>query len=598
MIIQRFSVNNYPVQTILSWVQSNEVAIPEIQRPFVWSSTQVRDLVDSLYNGFPVGYLITWKNPNVRLKDGSTSNGKRILIDGQQRVTALMTAILGKEVFDSNYRRRRITIAFNPTLRKFEVLNSIIKKDSQWISDISEIFSPGFKILDKIRDYCALNPEVSQEDILHAIDALKSILNITIGLIELNPDLDIDEVTEIFIRINSSGLTLSQADFAMSKIAVDEIYGGNLLRKAIDYFSHLAVKPEFIDIIRENDAAFMETEYFPKLQWLKDDRENLYDPDYKDIIRVAFTYKFRRGPLQELVALLSGRNFETREYQENIAEESFAILKEGVFDFMNETHFKRFIMIIRSAGFIDPFMIRSKNALNFSYVLYLTLKENGVHPSLIETYVRRWFVMSVLKSRYSSSPESQFSFDIKRLTETNPIQYMEDVLKSELSDAYWEYSLPLEMDTSVTSHPLYHAFLAAQVKLNDKGFLSKDILVSDLIKLKGDLHHIYPREFLKNQGFDKGLINQIANFAVAQSEINIAIGKKDPGQYFTELVNQCNGGSIKYGGITSFRQLEENLAEHCIPLDFIKTGPLPYHEFLLKRRQLMASKIRRYFGLL
>lgn len=598
MIIQRFSVNNYPVQTILSWVQSNEVAIPEIQRPFVWSSTQVRDLVDSLYNGFPVGYLITWKNPNVRLKDGSTSNGKRILIDGQQRVTALMTAILGKEVFDSNYRRRRITIAFNPTLRKFEVLNSIIKKDSQWISDISEIFSPGFKILDKIRDYCAHNPEVSQEDILHAIDALKSIMNITIGLIELNPDLDIDEVTEIFIRINSSGLTLSQADFAMSKIAVDEIYGGNLLRKAIDYFSHLAVKPEFIDIIRENDAAFMETEYFPKLQWLKDDRENLYDPDYKDIIRVAFTYKFRRGPLQELVALLSGRNFETREYQENIAEESFAILKEGVFDFMNETHFKRFIMIIRSAGFIDPFMIRSKNALNFSYVLYLTLKENGVHPSLIETYVRRWFVMSVLKSRYSSSPESQFSFDIKRLTETNPIQYMEDVLKSELSDAYWEYSLPLEMDTSVTSHPLYHAFLAAQVKLNDKGFLSKDILVSDLIKLKGDLHHIYPREFLKNQGFDKGLINQIANFAVAQSEINIAIGKKDPGQYFTELVNQCNGGHIKYGGITSFRQLEENLAEHCIPLDFIKTGPLPYHEFLLKRRQLMASKIRRYFGLL
>jgi len=598
MIIQRFSVNNYPVQTILSWVQSNEVAIPEIQRPFVWSSTQVRDLVDSLYNGFPVGYLITWKNPNVRLKDGSTSNGKRILIDGQQRVTALMTAILGKEVFDSNYRRRRITIAFNPTLRKFEVLNSIIKKDSQWISDISEIFSPGFKILDKIRDYCALNPEVSQEDILHAIDALKSIMNITIGLIELNPALDIDEVTEIFIRINSSGLTLSQADFAMSKIAVDEIYGGNLLRKAIDYFSHLAVKPEFIDIIRENDAAFMETEYFPKLQWLKDDRENLYDPDYKDIIRVAFTYKFRRGPLQELVALLSGRNFETREYQENIAEESFAILKEGVFDFMNETHFKRFIMIIRSAGFIDPFMIRSKNALNFSYVLYLTLKENGVHPSLIETYVRRWFVMSVLKSRYSSSPESQFSFDIKRLTETNPIQYMEDVLKSELSDAYWEYSLPLEMDTSVTSHPLYHAFLAAQVKLNDKGFLSKDILVSDLIKLKGDLHHIYPREFLKNQGFDKGLINQIANFAVAQSEINIAIGKKDPGQYFTELVNQCNGGHIKYGGITSFRQLEENLAEHCIPLDFIKTGPLPYHEFLLKRRQLMASKIRRYFGLL
>ncbi len=598
MIIQRFSVNNYPVQTILSWVQSNEVAIPEIQRPFVWNATQVRDLIDSLYNGFPVGYLITWKNPNVRLKDGTTSNGKRILIDGQQRVTALMVALLGREVLDSSYRRRKITIAFNPLERKFEVLNSAIKKDPQWIADISSIFSPNFKILDKIRDYCAVNPNVNQEEILHAIDALKSIMNITIGLIELNSDLDIDEVTEIFIRINSSGLTLSQADFAMSKIAVDENYGGNILRKAIDYFSHLAVKPDFIDVIREHDPGFMDTEYYSRLHWLKDDRENLYDPEYKDIIRVAFTYKFKRGHLHELVALLSGRNFETKEYQESIAEESFIRLKEGVLDFMNETHFKRVLMIIRSAGFIDPSMIRSRNALNFAYVLYLTLREGGVHPSFIETFVRKWFVMSTLKGRYSTSPDTQFAFDIKRLTETAPLEYVGNVLKSELSNAYWEYTLPLEMDTSVTSNPLYQVFLAAQVKLKVKGFLSKDILVEDLIKLKGDLHHIYPREHLKAKGFDRGLYNQIANFAVAQSEINIAIGRKAPEQYFAELVKQCNGGVIKYGGITSLRQLEENLAEHCIPVEFIKTGPLPYHEFLLERRKLMSVKIRRYFNLL
>jgi hypothetical protein len=322
----------------------------------------------------------------------------------------------------------------------------------------------------------------------------------------------------------------------------------------------------------------------------------LYDPDYKDIIRVAFTYKFQRGKLEELVALLSGRNFETKEYQASIAEVSFAILKEGVLDFMNETHFKRFIMIIRSAGFIDPSMIRSQYALNFAYVLYLTLKERGVHSSFIETYVRKWFVMSALKGRYSSSPDTQFAFDIKRLTEKDPLEYIENVLKSELSEAYWEYTLPLEMDTSVTSNPLFQVFLAAQVKFKDKGFLSKDILVSDLIQLKGDLHHIYPREHLKSLGLDRGQYNQIANFAVAQSEINIAIGRKAPEKYFSELVNQCNGGELKYGGIASLRQLEENLVEmHCIPAEFLKTGPLPYHEFLQKRRNLMSAKIKRYF---
>ena len=86
---QKYAVNQYLIESVLSKVREGEIAIPEIQRPFVWDSSQVRDLLDSLYQGFPVGYLIGWKNPDVRLKDGSTASGKMILIDGQQRVTAL-----------------------------------------------------------------------------------------------------------------------------------------------------------------------------------------------------------------------------------------------------------------------------------------------------------------------------------------------------------------------------------------------------------------------------------------------------------------------------------------------------------------------------
>lgn len=95
---QQYSETPHPVETILSWVKSGEIAIPEIQRLFVWDSTKVRKLIDSLYLGFPIGYLISWLNPDVKLKDGTTSAGKKILIDGQQRVTVLMAAILGKEV--------------------------------------------------------------------------------------------------------------------------------------------------------------------------------------------------------------------------------------------------------------------------------------------------------------------------------------------------------------------------------------------------------------------------------------------------------------------------------------------------------------------
>jgi len=420
MVIQKFSVNHHPIQTILTWILSNEIAVPEIQRPFIWNAIKVRDLIDSLYNGYPIGYLIVWQNPHVKLKDGSSSIGKRILIDGQQRVKALMAAILGKELINSDYQKKRITIAFNPIESKFEVLNTTIQKDKRWISDISKVFSPEYKILNAVDEYCSYNNDVKKEDILESIDSLKSIINIPIGLIDLNSDLDIEEVTEIFIRINSSGVVLNQADFAMSKIAVDEKYGGNILRKAIDYFCHLAKKPEFYSQLVELDKEFTESDYFKKMIWLKDEKDDLYDPSYTDMLRVSFTTKFKRGKLQDLVALISGRDFETRQYKEEIVEESFNNLKEGILEFMNENNFKKFVMIVKSAGFIENFMIRSQNAIDFAYILYLTLRDKNIPQAKIESLVRKWLVLSILKGRYSASPESQFDIDIRRLNELDP----------------------------------------------------------------------------------------------------------------------------------------------------------------------------------
>jgi len=369
MSTQRYSVTPHPIETLLTWVKSGEIAIPEIQRPFVWEATKVRNLLDSLYQGYPIGYLISWRNPTIRLKDGTPSAGKRILIDGQQRVTALMASLLGREVLTKEYETVRIKIAFHPLEEKFEVANPAIRKDVAWIEDVAEVFAPDADLIELTESYVEKNPSADRKVIGKVLQNLCKIINNHVGLIELAEDLDIETVTEIFIRVNSAGAELSQADFAMSKIAVNETYGGNLLRKAIDYFCHLAVAPEFFSRIEKGDKAFAASEFFPQMRWLKDVNDDIYDPTYTDMLRVAFTSEFGRGKLADLVALLSGRNFETKQYEDAIAEQSFGRLKQGILRFINKTHFDRITMILRSAGFVTSDLIGGQNALNFAYII-------------------------------------------------------------------------------------------------------------------------------------------------------------------------------------------------------------------------------------
>lgn len=598
MSTQRYSVTPHPVETLLTWVKSGEIAIPEIQRPFVWEATKVRNLLDSLYQGYPVGYLIAWRNPTVKLKDGSTSAGKRILIDGQQRVTALMAALLGVEVLTEDYETVHIRIAFNPQEEKFEVANPAIRKNAAWIPDVAKVFESSTSLFQLVSEYCAANPDSSQDTVFKVIEKLRGIIHNHVGIIELAEDLDIETVTEIFIRVNSAGAQLSQADFAMSKIAVNETYGGNLLRKAIDYFCHLAVAPEFLAKIQKGDKAFVESEFFQKMKWIADVNDDIYDPTYTDMLRVAFTSEFGRGKLQDLVALLSGRNFETKQYEDAIAEQSFGSLKNGIHAFINKTHFDRITMIIRSAGFITSDLISSQNALNFAYIVYLRGRKEGVPAAELEQLVRRWYAMSVLRGRYSGSPESTFDFDIRQIDSKGVVAYANAVIPSELPDSFWTGMLPQFMETSSNKSPYFLCYKAAQVKLGDKGFLSRDITVTDLLLNRADVHHVYPRQHLKGQGMTSSTYNQIANFVIAQSEINIAIGAKAPEVYFAELAEQCSGGARKFGGITDRAELLANLRTNCIPETMLDGEIKDYRDFLAERRKLMALKIKAWFEVL
>lgn len=592
-----FEVNNVSISTLLGYVKDGTIAIPEIQRPFVWDTTKVRNLIDSLYKGYPVGYIITWKSPDVKLKDGSSSEGKQVLIDGQQRVTALTASLLGQEVLDSNYKKRRIKIAFNIKSEEFQTLNPAIEKQEEWISDISEFMKDGnVDTWQFVTDY-SQKFEMSPNEVNKRINKLLAIKNIAIGRIELGSTLDIDTVTEIFVRINSEGVVLSQADFAMSKISVNEKYEGNDIRKAIDYFCHFAKTPADYENIKNNDIEFSKKDIFNKIGWIKDKNEELYLPSYTDVLRVAFTYKFKRGKLADLVSLLSGRDFETREYREDIVEDSFRKLYEGVKQFVNQSNFERYIMILKSAGIIDESLVRSQNVLNFGYILYLLLREKNVEQSKIETLVRRWVVMSILTQRYTSSPESMFDYDIRRLNEAESIEdYIKQEEERQLHETFWNNILVEKFNTSVTSSPFWKTFLIAQIKLGDRGFLSQGIKVQHMIEDRGDIHHIFPKDYLMKNGIsNKQMYNQIANFVMLQTEINIKVSNKSPNEYMGQVIEQCNGEENTYGLISNMEDLNKNLEENAVPKEFINMTFENYQEFLAKRRVLMANKIKEFY---
>jgi hypothetical protein len=597
---EKYHASNVAIEQILNFIRSGEIAIPEIQRPFVWKPKQVRDLIDSLYIGYPTGYLIISQSPNMKLKDGTLSEGKKIMIDGQQRVTALMTAIMGIEVINSDFEKKRIKISFNPLATDdeelFKVQDNAILKDKKWIADIADVFKPEFRRGSFVSTYCELNTEIDPDELHDILDNLIGIKNRQIGIITLDRDLTIDEVTEIFIRINSQGAKLNQADFAMSKIAANVKYGGNVLRKAIDYFSHLAVQPDWYSEMSK-DKEFMDTVFAPQLKWLRDDKDDIFDPGYGDILRVAFMQKFGRGKMKDLVSLLGGRDFETRDYKEEIAEDSFMKLTEGVMDFMNEFSFTNFVLAIKSAGFISSKLINSQMTLNFAYTLYLILnKNNQIDKTQIKRYVSKWYVFSTLTSRYISSPETAMDLDIRRISEKGFLEYFKEMEEANLSDTFWNVGLVQDLETSAINSPFFNVFLAAQIHNSDNSLLMNGTKVRDLITTMGDVHHIFPKKYLQKNGItERSKYNQIANYTYLDTQTNISIGDKAPNEYFKTVFEQTDNKDLKYGNISDIDVLKENLRINCIPENIISMDADKYEDFLLERRKLMAKKIQAYY---
>lgn len=587
-----YKITQYSVNTILGYVENSQIAIPEIQRPFVWKGQEVRDLIDSLYEGYPIGYLIVWQNSQVRIRGFGKGGTKKILIDGQQRVTALMAALLGKEVLDAQYRSHRIKIAFYPLAQPgeetFAVSDASYEEKPGWIPDISVLFRKDFSFRKFEKEYKEKNPELDVTPLEVAIDRLKGIVKHQVGVIELSFLLDIDVVSEIFIRINLQGKPLNQEDFAMSKISVNEQYDGDLIRNCIDYFCHLIKEPSFLSILNENEKEFMESEYGQRLCWLRQENNFPYVPSYADVLKVVLIAGFGKSKIGDLVNLLSGKTSGKGEVSKKVSKEAFEILGEGVKAFVSEKNFKGYLDALKKAGYAGERFMYSQAVLNYCYAMYLLMDMEGIPSEKRDRLIGKWMTMSLITGHYQNSPDTVVMKDYKEIKEAGMENYLRQIEELRLHDAFFTSVLPEKFTTTTTRTAPYLAYLAAQTATGACSLYSKEEKVGNLYASKTETYQILPKAYLEKCGFKtRETYGQVANLTYITKEIKTIVKKKAPADYRKLIETQLTEEEIK-----------QSLRANDIPETIFEADAGNVSAILAERRKQMAQKIKNYYNAL
>ncbi len=584
-MVKNYHVDNVTIEEILGWIKQGKIGLPEMQRPFVWSTAKVRDLIDSLYNGYPIGYIVTWQNPTVGLKNESSSNNKEIIIDGQQRLTALKAALSGEKVVSQQYITKRIKISFKPSTGEFNTLNSAIEKDPLWINDISDIFKSDFNSYSYVTDN-AKKLGMAPEDLGATLQKLLAIRQSEIGDIKLGYNLSIGAVTDIFNRINSKGVSLSSADLAMSRLSADTIHGGNNLRKQIEYFVQLLNDPNLLENIVKFDSDFANTKEFNQIKWIASEINPIYKPRYADILHLILATSFKRGKLSDMVSLISGRNFEARNYSEEGMKANYAKMQAGATLVFNKSNFQRYLMILRDMGMRNSGKLGlvGHGVFNFGYILFLYLhRSTNLSQEKIASYLKRWIIMSALTGRYSGSSETITESDLKMISrDANPINVLDDILDREMNDSFWNGTLPNMLRVQSTQASSWRIFQMSQIYGKDTAWLAKDTSTETVMLEEGNIHHIFPQAYLRKNGFSKGDINQIANYVWVTQPKNLEISDKAPKDYLSDE------------NIIEFMS-ETNNRENAIPEEIVDYDFHNYSDFLNQRRHLMAKKMREFY---
>ncbi len=579
MAITKFKEVGYTLSKLLDDIQMGEIGLPEIQRPFIWPNTKVRNLFDSMYKGFPVGYLLFWAN---RIGDGSRQIGTDVklrvpyllIIDGQQRLTSLYAVMKRVPVVRNNYQTEIIRIAFNPLKEIFDVTDVAIEKDPEYIPDISLIWASDigiFKLVDSYLSRLKSTREISPEDenkIKSSINKLDNIESFPFSILEISGDATEEEVSDIFVRINSEGTSLNQADFILTLMSV------------------------FWD-----QGRFQLEEFCKQTRIQSENKPSPYNhlikPNPDQMIRVDIGFGFKRARLKNIYNILRGKDIDTGEFSDKRREEQFSILKSAQSKILNIQTWQEFLKCIIQAGYRSQDMITSEITLLYAYVFFLIGKYDfNLSPHLLRKLIARWFFATEMVSRYTGSFESLMEQDLSRLRDIHSsnefVAYLNKIIDETLTDDYWEITLPNELNTSSARTPVLFAYYASLNLLNAQVLFS-EIRIPELLdptikskKAPIERHHLFPKGYLKKVGInERRITNTLANYALVEWSDNIEISDNAPFEYVP-----------KYEKRFSTKVLNQMYYWHALPKNWYN---LDYGEFVQDRQKRIAKVIRKGF---
>ncbi|MBO5729899.1 MAG: DUF262 domain-containing protein [Treponema sp.] len=578
------------IKNLVSDVRIGKIGLPDLQRPFVWKDNKVRDLFDSMLRGYPIGYVMLWESPSdyeeKKVSIGSNKKiyeePKELVIDGQQRLTALVAAMYGVKVRDKSYNEREIKISYNPLIREFAVWTNAIDRDQEWVTKISDVFlaKENNSFTKFRRDYInGLNdarnkksePELTDEErdlIEDNLNALLGLEDFSVPTLEISQGADEQDVADIFVRVNSGGQNLNENNFIQTLIAVYE------------------------KDVHDKITKFCQDSRIPKDGT---SYNQIMEIDPQHLVRMAVGVGFHRARLKYAYMLLRGKNLETGKYSDETRTQNLNIFKDALENVMNLNNWHSFLHCVASAGYVSDKIIASSNAVVFSYVLYLIGKlEYKVASLQLNKIISKWFFMSAITYFYTGSTESeverQFA-DLRNVhTSDEFVAYLEKNIASRFTDDYFNLTLPNELNTSSAISPAWYGYIASQIVLNTPLLFGTSGLAKYLLpgvngtKNAIDKHHIFPKNYLTQFGYttDRDR-NQVANFTYLDYVTNIDISDDSPVNYIERYKNKL-GDSYK-----------THCENHCLPKDFEK---LDYMEFLNERRMLMAQLIKKAFMVL
>lgn len=570
----------YSLTHLVEDIRHGNLALPDIQRPFVWSSAKVRDLLDSMYRGYPVGTLMLWETgaPVGTRPVGGVENArvpKLLIVDGQQRLTSLYAILTGEEVLTKRFSKKRIQIAFRPTTESFEVADATSARDPELIPDITPLFQGrvGRKANDFVQRLEASRDEPLSDDeaeiLEDRIHAVSDLANFRFQVVELTEQADEEHVAEIFVRINSEGVQLNQADFILTLMSAHWEQG----RTQLEQFCRAAV---------DRGAAGPSP------------RNPYVEPKADQLLRVGVGLAFRRGRLRTVYNILRGKDMETGEIDPDRGRQQFEELRDAQQQVLDLTNWHEFLKCLSHAGFRSARMITSKNALFYTYTLWLIGRRDfGLDLKTLRGVMARWFFMSHTTNRYSSSPESQIESDLARLRgipKTDGAAFraeLDRITAAHLTNDFWNIQLPGALDSAASYSPSLSAYWAALNLLDAELLFSRerirDMSAPDLTAPRTiERHHLFPKQFLKSQGItETKRLNAIANMSYLDWPENATIAADDPRDYLPVMRDSMDAERWK-----------RQQYWHALPIGW---ESMDYQTFLEKRRVLMARVTRAGF---